>query len=248
MFIDFRERGREGEWEGEKHPSVVSCTHPSWDQTHNSGIKVNRQSNLWPFGLRDDAPSHWATPARAEVQFSYCKLDNLALKSECWIWIDRCFIFFSFALSWDEHIISVALGGLGRGWLICDTFTPTPSPVFRATSLFPTAFQVTVGLPFTSKLSCAPDLIFVSLGDRGNRLSSGKRWQGIIRPKPSILQMRKTEAQRSEFLNSQRWIIGLQWIAPFCVQLCCFLGGNMNGAHKLPHFLGWRPLVVLKMI
>ena len=39
LFIIFRERGREGEREGEKHQCVVaSCVPPTGDLAHNPGM------------------------------------------------------------------------------------------------------------------------------------------------------------------------------------------------------------------
>ena len=70
MFIDFRDRGREGEREREsegererereKHqcersvdwlPPICALT---MDQTHNLGMCPDRESNLQPFGVRDN--------------------------------------------------------------------------------------------------------------------------------------------------------------------------------------------------
>ena len=50
LFI-FRERGREGEREGEKHPWVVaSCTPPARDLARNSGMCLDWKSNQQHFG------------------------------------------------------------------------------------------------------------------------------------------------------------------------------------------------------
>ena len=52
LFI-FRERGREGEREGEKHQWVVaSFAPPTWDPTHNPGMCPDWESNWRPFGLQ----------------------------------------------------------------------------------------------------------------------------------------------------------------------------------------------------
>ena len=44
LFI-FRERGREGDREGEKHQSVVSQMHPDQGRTHNVGMCPDQESN-----------------------------------------------------------------------------------------------------------------------------------------------------------------------------------------------------------
>ena len=50
LFI-FRERGREGEREGEKHQCVVaSHTFPTGDLAVNPGMCPELESNWWPFG------------------------------------------------------------------------------------------------------------------------------------------------------------------------------------------------------
>ena len=52
IFI-FRERGREGEREGEKHPRVVaSCAPLSGDLACNPGMCPDWESNYQPFGLQ----------------------------------------------------------------------------------------------------------------------------------------------------------------------------------------------------
>ena len=62
MLIDFRERGREGEKEGEKHrcerEALTDCLSfcPDWDRTHSLGMRLNQIANLWPFGLWDYIP------------------------------------------------------------------------------------------------------------------------------------------------------------------------------------------------
>ena len=44
----------------EKHRSVVSCTPPTGDQTHNLSKCPNRELNSHPVGVQDDAPTTWA--------------------------------------------------------------------------------------------------------------------------------------------------------------------------------------------
>ena len=57
LFI-FRERGREGEREGEKHQSVVAFhAPPTGDQAHNPGMCPDWESNQQPFGLQSGAQS-----------------------------------------------------------------------------------------------------------------------------------------------------------------------------------------------
>ena len=52
LFI-FRERGREGEREGEKHQCVAaSCVALTGDLARNPGMCLDRESNQQPFGLQ----------------------------------------------------------------------------------------------------------------------------------------------------------------------------------------------------
>ena len=52
VFI-FREKRREGEREGEKHPCVVaSCTPPTGNLAHNPGMCPDWELNHRPFGSR----------------------------------------------------------------------------------------------------------------------------------------------------------------------------------------------------
>ena len=52
LFI-YRQRGREGEREGEKHQCLVA-THapPTGDLAHNPGMCSDRESNQQPFGCQ----------------------------------------------------------------------------------------------------------------------------------------------------------------------------------------------------
>ena len=51
LFIYFRERGREGEREGEKHQCVVaSCVPPTRDLACNPGVCPDWESTWRPFG------------------------------------------------------------------------------------------------------------------------------------------------------------------------------------------------------
>ena len=65
----FLERGREREWEGEKHPCVVaSHASPTADLAHNAGMCPEWELNQWPFGSQASQHSiHWTTSARAET-------------------------------------------------------------------------------------------------------------------------------------------------------------------------------------
>ena len=57
LFIA-RERGREGEKEGEKHQCVVvSCVPPTSDLARNPGMCPAWESNWQPFGLQAGAQS-----------------------------------------------------------------------------------------------------------------------------------------------------------------------------------------------
>ena len=51
IYLFFRERGREGEREGEKHQCVVAfCMAPTGDLTHNPGMCPDWELNWQPFG------------------------------------------------------------------------------------------------------------------------------------------------------------------------------------------------------
>ena len=57
LFI-FREKGRQGEKEGEKHQCVVaSCMPPMGDLAHNPGMCPDWESNQQPFGSQAGAQS-----------------------------------------------------------------------------------------------------------------------------------------------------------------------------------------------
>ena len=57
LFI-FRQRGREGEREGEKYQCVVaSHIPPTGDLAHNPGMCPDWELNWWPFGLQASAQS-----------------------------------------------------------------------------------------------------------------------------------------------------------------------------------------------
>ena len=57
LFI-FRERGKEGEREGEEHQCVVAFrASPTGDLAHNPGLCTNWESKRWPFGLQASAQS-----------------------------------------------------------------------------------------------------------------------------------------------------------------------------------------------
>ena len=58
----FREKGREGERDREKHPSVASHTCPTEDRTHNLGMGPDQELNQQLFTLWDNSQpteSHW---------------------------------------------------------------------------------------------------------------------------------------------------------------------------------------------
>ena len=63
MFLDFKERGREGDREGEKHRLFASRPCPQRDLTLNPAMcRGNQIHDL--FCLQRDAPTNGATPAR----------------------------------------------------------------------------------------------------------------------------------------------------------------------------------------
>ena len=58
IYLFFRERGREGEREREKHQCVVaSHTTPIVDLAHNPGMCPDWESNQQPFGSQACVPS-----------------------------------------------------------------------------------------------------------------------------------------------------------------------------------------------
>ena len=79
LFI-FRERGGEGEREGEKHQFVVaSCSPPTGDLTHNPGMCPDRELNWQPFGSQDRAqPTELHQPGHI-----LCNVDSLYSKESC---------------------------------------------------------------------------------------------------------------------------------------------------------------------
>ena len=65
LFI-FRERGREGEREGEKHQCrAASHLAPTGDLAWNPGICPDWELNQQPFGFAGQHSIYWATQARA---------------------------------------------------------------------------------------------------------------------------------------------------------------------------------------
>ena len=70
----FRERGREGEREGEKHQCVVAfCMPPVGNLAHNSGVCPDWELNSRPFGLQavtQSTTSH--QPGLEETIFNCC--------------------------------------------------------------------------------------------------------------------------------------------------------------------------------
>ena len=69
MPTDFRERGREGKETsmGERNIRGLPLSHaPTRGQTCNLGMCPEWESNPWPFGLWEDAPTNWAILARAK--------------------------------------------------------------------------------------------------------------------------------------------------------------------------------------
>ena len=82
-LLIFRERGREGEREGEKH-CLPLIGPPTRDQTPNLCMCSDLESNLQPFGLQDDTPTNWATVARAVPDFLKLFLNSFRIASPDW--------------------------------------------------------------------------------------------------------------------------------------------------------------------
>ena len=69
MPTDFRERGREGKETSMRERNIrgLPLSHaPTRGQTCNLGMCPEWESNSWPFGLWEDAPTNWAILARAK--------------------------------------------------------------------------------------------------------------------------------------------------------------------------------------
>ena len=61
----------------ETHQAVASShMRPDQAQTHNLSMCPDQESNPWPFGLWDDAPTNWATLARAIFLFLKRSVSN----------------------------------------------------------------------------------------------------------------------------------------------------------------------------
>ena len=99
MLTYLRERGREKErgWyinEREKHRLVASrrqvrnidqlppILSPSGDWTLSLCMCSDWKLNLWPSGLWDNAPTNWATLARAGYRNSYALLERMHLATK----------------------------------------------------------------------------------------------------------------------------------------------------------------------
>ena len=80
LLLFFRERGREGEEEGERNINVrekLACA-LTVNQTLNPGVCPDWESNPWPFGLQDNAPTNWATLARAQQKKKKLSFVNMS--------------------------------------------------------------------------------------------------------------------------------------------------------------------------
>ena len=72
LFI-FRERGKEGEREGDKHQCVIaSCVSPTGDLAHNPGMCPDWELNQRPFGLQAGAQSTETHKPRHISFYFYC--------------------------------------------------------------------------------------------------------------------------------------------------------------------------------
>ena len=81
MFIDFLEREEGGERKRnidvrEKYPLVTSHMHHSYSTNHNLDMCPDRESNLQPFVVWDDAPASWATWPLPSVFLLWCKQEK----------------------------------------------------------------------------------------------------------------------------------------------------------------------------
>ena len=74
MFIDFKERRSEKE----KHLPPIHT--PTGDRTHNLGTCPNRELNLRPFGVQDNAPTNGATRPGPSYVTRYNLLCQILIK------------------------------------------------------------------------------------------------------------------------------------------------------------------------
>ena len=78
LFI-FRERGKEGEKEGEEHQRVVaSHVPPTWDLAHKPSMCPDWESNRWPFGSQ--ARTHSTEPHQPGLLIYWCEPFWLVLR------------------------------------------------------------------------------------------------------------------------------------------------------------------------
>ena len=114
MFIDFRERNREGERERNinvkgKHPSAAPVHAWTGHRTHNLGMCPGRELNLQPFGAQDHNPTNRATwPRKPSFLFRSLLLQKLLLNFR---WVQgtppkHC-------LGWGGHMFQSAWGSTG---------------------------------------------------------------------------------------------------------------------------------------
>ena len=69
-LFNFRERGKEGEREGEKHQYVLaSPMSPAGDLAHNPGTSSDWESNQQPFGLQASTQS--TEPHQPGIKMKY---------------------------------------------------------------------------------------------------------------------------------------------------------------------------------
>ena len=66
LFI-FREKGREGERNGEKHWLVAPRRPPTGDPSSNPNMCPDQELNQWPLWSMGQCPTYWATPVRAHT-------------------------------------------------------------------------------------------------------------------------------------------------------------------------------------
>ena len=103
-LTDSRERGREGERGRETSMAERNMDWlpliwtPTWDRTWNLGMCPDWELNPWPFGLRDDAPTNWATPARAG-NFYLIFSSNWSYGEQNWGWETTVYVASIFSLS-----------------------------------------------------------------------------------------------------------------------------------------------------
>ena len=105
-----RQRGREGEREGEKHQCVVvSHAPPTGDLAHNPGMCPDWELNRWPFGSQAGTQSTKPHQPGLVFLFLFFTLPSTpsplaTIILACDLWICFCFVLFIHLFFYIPHI------------------------------------------------------------------------------------------------------------------------------------------------